>query len=425
MICYNFEGFMKFLIKVLFLTIMFFQNIICLEASLLNNHCYYAECIRSLDALLVNTDYDGLLGNTESRQGIAHNSLSLENAVIEFSEAILKRTVSPEEVVSFNGDPGKGLSGNPIFKVGIPPKSTLVVKVFKGGNGAFSKEFLTLYTYNQNNIPDLKFPRVQGITAIEINQEQWFLMGMEFIEGTSVNDLFIKLFHLNQGSQERNDLLKLIEQIYVKMGRGLAQFHYQKQESDQPFPSIHLQALQKLLTGACLSLESRAEGGALAQQLKEVIKTNGWQQIISNHFDLGYMHTDIHPGNFIANLETGELYLIDTGTETIGPKGAPIGLPFLDIAQVYGQLSLRSIWGLSEKEIDLLFSSFTQAYKNKVSCFPTSQQMNFFQIVDMLRLFVWYNQVEDTLDTQSQKIIGQIYQYSLEKCPSIIESFKK
>lgn len=115
--------------------------------------------------------------------------------------------------------------------------------------------------------------------------------------------------------------------------------------------------------------------------------------------------------------------LIDTGTETIDLKGTPIGLPFLDVAQVYNHLSIKKIWGLSDKEIDLLHTSFVDAYKSETHCFPNSEQMALFQIVDMLKFFVWYAQVHDKLDDKSRKVIGNCYKHRLESCLLILNNF--
>ncbi len=414
---------MKSIFKFIFLISIFFQDIISVESPLIDKSQYYADCIASLEDLSLGGDYNQLLAKAENSQVITDKSVSLDKSVLLFAEAILQRAISSDEIISLNGQAWTGLSGNPIFKVGNSPKQVLVIKAFKGGSGAFSKEFLTLYTYNQNVNSYLKFPRLYEIGSTQIGQDRYFLIGIEFVDGVTVQDLFIKLFHLKHGSQERNDLLVLLQKINAQMGHGLAQFHYQKRAANMSVPSIHLQTLEKLLSTSISFLKSRTEGVSLAQELQIVIKTDKWIQATSQPFDLGYMHTDAHAGNFIANLSSGDLHLIDTGTETIGPKGNPIGLPFFDIAQVYNQLCLKAIWGLSSKEIDVLWTAFMNAYTAQSSSFPTNQQMAFFQLVDMLKFFAWYSHMEDKLDKQTHKIIEQIYLYRIEKCRSIIRTF--
>lgn len=99
-----------------------------------------------------------------------------------------------------------------------------------------------------------------------------------------------------------------------------------------------------------------------------------------------------------------------------------MGLPFFDIAQVYHQLSLRTLWGLSQVEAEALFKAFSSAYTQKMK-FPNREQMLFFQIIDMLKFFVWYEQVKDKLDASSQNIMHQIYHYRLEKCLDLFNEF--
>lgn len=413
---------MNFFKLTVFSLLLFFQSIQSLESTLLDKNYYYAACLENLNNLHL-TDYNELLTEVENSLDVKSSHPSLEQLIIDIAQVLLNRSISSEEISCINGEPGSGLSGNPIFKVGHVSQPSLVVKAFKGSCGEFSKEFLTLYTYNQNKLSDLKFPQVQGIGVTYIGKDRYFLIAMQFVEGITINDLFIKIFLLEENSKERNHLISLLQKLYTKMGKGLAQFHYQKPEIDQPIPSIHLQNLEKLLCSAFAFLNSRSEGKNLAKQLQIVAKSNKWLQIIHQHYDLGYMHADVHPGNFIVNLESGSLYLIDTGTETIGSQGTPIGLPFLDIAQIYNQLSLRKLWGLSDTEIDLLYSSFVHGYKSQTDCFPTDKQMAFFQIVDMFKFFVWYDLISDKLDNKSQKIIGDIYKYRLKSCLSILNDF--
>lgn len=414
---------MKLFQIVVLIFLVLFQDSKGLDPILLDKDHFYMECLESLNHLSLTNNYNELLTNGENNLKVISTHPSLERAIIEFAEAILNRPISFEEVFHLNGEPGNGLSGNPIFKVGSPLESCLVIKAFKGGSGEFSKEFLTLHTYNQSKLSDLHFPEIQGIGFSLIGNERYFLIGMQCVEGITVNDLFIKIFHQEEDSEERNRLINLLQKVYTKMGRGLAQFHYQRREINRPIPTIHLQALEKLLNSSHVTLTVRPETMYLAKQIQTITQSDKWLQIISQQFDLGYMHTDVHPGNFIVNLESEDLYLIDTGTETIGPRGVPIGLPFLDIAQIYNQLVLRTIWGLSNEEIDLLYSSFIQGYKSETSCFPTSEQMAFFQIIDMLNFFEWKFQVEDKLDEKSKTIIGEIYQYRVGKCLSILNDF--
>lgn len=403
--------------------LLLFQCIQCKEPTLLNKEHYYAKCLKELSAPALN-DYNELLAKVEDGLDAKVSHTSLEQSIIDFAQALLNRSISLEELSCFNGDPGKGLSGNPIFKVGRAPQSTLVVKAFKGGNGEFSKEFLNLNTYNQNKLQDLQFPQVYGIGVTTVGKEKYFLIGMQFIEGCTINDLFIKLFHQEKNSKERNRLLSLLQKVYTKVGKGLAQFHYQKVEADQSIPAIHLQSVEKLLNAAVAFLSSRAEGVTLAKEIQSAAKSTKWLEVLSQHYDLGYMHTDVHPGNFIVNLETEELYLIDIGGETIGSNGMPIGMPFLDLAQVYNQLNLRKIWEMSDKEVDSLYSSFVQGYKSETSRFPTHEQMAFCQLVDMLNFFGWYGQINDKLDDKSKKILTDIYECRLESCLSLLKDFK-
>lgn len=59
---------------------------------------------------------------------------------------------------------------------------------------------------------------------------------MQFVEGCSLDDLFIKLYSTQPHSQTRQELLVFLQEAYVKMGEGLSEFHNQKRDFEQPIP---------------------------------------------------------------------------------------------------------------------------------------------------------------------------------------------
>lgn len=160
---------MRFILYITLISMLFIQGITGLEADVsLDAQHYYQTCLENLELLPFTHDYSQTLKDSEINLAISNKHASVKEFVAKLAEEILQRPVSPEEVVSLNGAASQGQSGNPVFKVGALAKAQIVVKVFKEKSGAFSKEFLTLYTYNQSPLSSISLPKMHAAAATEI-----------------------------------------------------------------------------------------------------------------------------------------------------------------------------------------------------------------------------------------------------------------
>ena len=303
-----------------------------------------------------------------------------------------------------------GLSGLPLFFAGSGEQILASIKAFPVEKPTYAHAL-----WAQQNLYRIApiVPRVLHAGRASHENGDYFLLVAQFIDGCIVNDLILAMAALPHGEQRLAAREKLHHIVY-KIGMLLGRLHTAGPQYFGPQNNLvkdyHQRALSNAVANFMRAPDLAIDENRLYSAVCTMIST-----MAHHEYRYAYLHGDAHPGNYLYDANTDEVYALDldNGAQTIGAKLKPLGSPFTDYTKFVLSMKVREIFGVTAQESAHLRQAFDQGYLAQGGTLLSPTWEKFYTVMEVLDYANWYFCHETLLAPEAKIVMQSILQTGL------------
>lgn len=289
-----------------------------------------------------------------------------------------------------------GLSGAPLFFVAHENKIQACVKAFASTSAQWS-EAVWAAVHLHDVLAGI--PGLLCVARAKHHGKTYVLLASNYVTGTVVDEFFHQVARMPH-DYKRVEHVQQLAHIVLKIGSLLGKLH----TAGAPFYGVqsllvkemHERALSLTLRG----IRTRHNFGIDADRF--LSSTKRLMHAMEHHeYRYAYLHGDAHPGNFLYNSASDQIFALDlgAGAKTLGGNKEPLGSPFTDYVKMTASMKVRELIGITPHESTLLRAAFDTGYVAAGGRVPTPAHETFYELMEILDFLAWYfAHVDDLVD---------------------------
>lgn len=287
----------------------------------------------------------------------------------------------------------EGLSGNLIFFVtDCADKKIITVKTFVTytKNQQYESELSAIALFDKLN---LKYS-MPVKKLFSLKKDTFNLLGMEYVNGKSLESLLKELDNQKSDSVQRKIELGKVDTAFRLLGSALAELHVSNTLKIRKITKKNIKKFIDLIDQIINEIEvyknlfEKFDIKSLRLLRKKLIK-----DVLQNPGYFSYLHGDAQPGNFFIDPTNKKIIMIDLAdaAKYFDDQKNPKGFPAHEYYQFLSSMDLAAVqrFNLSSQELASIKKSFMDGYKfiflqnqNDISTF---ESLNFFKFYWTLR----------------------------------------
>lgn len=346
---------------------------------------------------------------------------SLENAIKAFLTDILGMDALDFSVVDAGQTDLGGKSHDPVFMVkDLEGRLCYIVKAFCNPRQLSSKFLPEISALDF--IKELALPSVGAIEPLAVasyreGSNEWGLLLESVAKGKRMDQYILELGQQELGSEQRQNHLQVAQSAFIRMGQSLAELHAIK--SPQP-GSLPLSDFQKYDDKLMQVMDDSFIVKELAEHLSISDFYNYVQEIKDQCLQVPifytYWHGDAHLGNLFYDQEQDVFYFIDVAKmhRSIAAQEQPLLDGTIDLLRVEENFRRKALDLLTEEEVNLLLTSFYQAYEDQAGQLPDERLLAFHKTYVKLGRLIRYSRYVEEKDPEQQASDRKVFESAVD-----------